>query len=965
MEVTHQQFVARAASELPAQLQDQANRWLERVDVSALADRFSDDAIAILLRVVACSEFAANTAAKEWSWLLQHARAMQERPDSSELEAFTEQVAASDESPEAIKRHLRQFRNRYFLQVLWREIATIASLSETLTALSDLAEQLLEAAARYAERQMSARFGVVRDDNGDPVSIVVLGMGKLGGRELNFSSDIDLIFLYPGGTESDGDRKLSATEYFTRLSQRIVALLDEVTGDGFVFRVDTRLRPFGDSGPPVASFTGLESYLLQHGRGWERYAYLKARIVGPAPPAAVAEDLYRNLITPFVYRRYLDFGVFESLRDMHALIAAEVQRKDLANNIKLGPGGIREIEFITQSLQLVRGGSRPDLQERELQRALPKLVGRGGMQGRDVQELLDAYAFLRRLENFIQAMRDQQTHELPTDEVDQARLSVAMRFPDWSALCAELDTHRRNVANQFATIAFRDHKPDSHVRRDGRFAELWKRSASPAEWTQELLHQEVNDAQELAKIIFGFRNATATQQIDATARRRLRRFMANLTVMLKDTDEPRLALTRTLTIVETVLRRSAYLALLNENEQAMLRLVNLCERSATIADQIARYPMLLDELLDPRIYTAKISKRTLNADLQQRLLHCPAADSEQQMELLGQYQRASQFRIAVADLNGSLPVMRVSDSLTELAEIVLDRALQVAWRDMTEKHGVPRYLLDGVTCEAGFGIVGYGKLGGLEFSYGSDLDLVFLHDSQGAAETTDGTRPLPNTMFFTRLVRRLTHFLTTQTGSGMLYEVDTRLRPDGQSGLLVTSVDAFERYQDENAWTWEHQALLRARPVAGNTRIADEFARIRNETLTTRVRRESLHSDVLSMRHRMRAELDKTDEQQFDLKQGNGGIGDIEFIVQYLVLANAASHPSVVHFSDNIRQLDALAATARLDADIARSLQDIYRSYRSRLHQLLLDDRPAMVSQTEFSSERDTVRQIWSQQFGS
>ncbi|MCH7820594.1 MAG: bifunctional [glutamate--ammonia ligase]-adenylyl-L-tyrosine phosphorylase/[glutamate--ammonia-ligase] adenylyltransferase [Proteobacteria bacterium] len=964
MEVTLNPTSLAAISELPENLQSIVLRWFERHNAVYKGREIPQDMIAPLSRVVACSDFAARTALKEWPWLEEHRLALQEQPESSTLNEFARMIAASDQSIDVVKQQLRRFRDRYLLQVVWREVEGDASLHETLVALSALADRLLDGAAGYAQRLIHDRYGAVCDEDGEPVPIVILGMGKLGGNELNFSSDIDLIFLYSAGKESDGRRKLSAQEYFTRLSRYIVALLDEVTSDGFVFRVDTRLRPFGDSGPPVVSFAALESYLLQHGRSWERYAYIKARIVGPAPPTSIANELNENLIAPFVYRRYLDYGVFESLRDMQALIAAEVSRREVADNIKLGPGGIREIEFIVQSLQLVRGGSRRDLQGRELQAVLPRLVGSHGMSDTDAGALLDAYKFLRRIENFIQAIRDQQTHELPGDEIDRARLCLAMRYADWDSLLRTLDSHRRNVTRQFEKITFRGNDDAVVDRLKKQFSDLWGKAASAAEWADVLDKEGFPDASDLAMSLTGFADMRATQQIDVPSRQRLRKFIPELLTLLKDSTEPLLALRRTLAIVEKVVRRSAYIALLNENSHAMKRLVSLCERSGYAAGQIARYPVLLDELLDPRIYSARITRENLDVELQQRMDSSRADDREAQMEILGQFQRASQFRIALADLYGSLPIMRVSDCLTDLAEAVLNHALGVVWEDMTKMHGVPKYVVNGDVCTAGFGIIAYGKLGGLELSYGSDLDLVFLHNSHGDKQRTNGKKRLDNSMFFTRLVRRLVHLLTAQTGSGLLYEVDTRLRPDGQSGLLVTSVDAYERYQVENAWTWEHQAMLRARPVAGSDVIAREFERIRADTLIDRVHHDRLRDDVISMRRRMRGKLDKSDAQHFDLKQGIGGIGDIEFIVQYLVLTNARAHRSVIQYSDNMRQMDSLAAAGCISPDLALRLQYTYRKFRLRLHHLSLDDRPSIVGNDEFEAEREFISQVWDDTFG-
>jgi glutamate-ammonia-ligase adenylyltransferase len=784
-------------------------------------------------------------------------------------------------------------------------------------------------------------------------------MGKLGGSELNFSSDVDLIFLYPEGTDSDGDKSLSAQEYFTRVSRHIIALLDETTANGFAFRIDTRLRPFGDSGPPVTSFAALESYLVQHGRDWERYAYVKARAIGPAVPEHVAAELMNELVTPFVYRRYLDFGVFESLREMHGMIAAEVRKREMADNVKLGPGGIREIEFIVQSLQLVRGGSRTELQDSRLLHVLPRLIGRHGLSAASGEALRSAYYFLRRLENFIQGIRDRQTHDLPADNADRARLCLAMGFPNWNELVAALDAHRGNVTREFEAIAFRER--DADERPGQQLSELWENAESLDTWRAALRQLEFAHADLIASKITTFAAAPGTRQADKVSRGRLQTFMPELLRRIQGAEDPVTALDRVLALVEKILRRSAYLALLNENPAVLKRLVELCERSAYIADQIARYPILLDELLDPSVHSSPLTLDELDAELGERLAACPVGDIEARMAALGQFQRANQFRVAVADFAGTLPVMKVSDSLTWLAEAVLKHTLQTTWRDLVERHGEPEYVIDGERRRAGFAIIAYGKLGGLEMSYGSDLDLVFLHDSTGGDRNTCGPKPLDNTVFFTRLVRRLSHFLTAQTGSGMLYEVDTRLRPDGQSGVMVSSVEAFERYQEENAWTWEHQALLRARPVAGSERIAAQFVRIRADTLSKRVRHDRLKSDVIEMRQRMRQKLDKSDSEYFDLKQGRGGIGDIEFIVQYLVLSNAADASSVYFYSDNIRQLDALAAAGFLDAGAAERLQQIYKRYRLRLHHLALDDRTALVSDDEFTVERGFVEDLWKQ----
>ena len=964
MTATENMAVQETIAKLPAELQEVVSKWADRLYEQNSELPGQEHHLHVLLHLVATSDFAARVLLRDWEWF--HA-AMQSGEFSRPLHEaaianfgnFADDLKSSGADADVIKSRLREFRNRALIHVLWRTTEGTGNLQESLASLSQLADGLIGAAVACSGHLLSPRFGQARNEMGREIALVVLAMGKLGGRELNFSSDVDLIFLYREEGETDGPRILSAHEYFTRRTRLIVTLLDEVTADGFVYRVDTRLRPFGESGPPVTSFASLESYLTQHGRGWERYAYIKARVVSPASDQTTIRELMGDIIEPFVYRRYLDYGVFESLRDMKALISTEVQKRELAANIKLGPGGIREIEFIAQSLQLVRGGGDPQLQSPELQKVLPALAGGKGLATSTVNELLDAYKVLRRLENALQAIHDRQTHDVPREAVDQLRLVLALHYDSWQALLDELDAQRLKVSRHFDDLLFR--AGDKALQPDlvRALTISWETSASPEQWQLVLQENEYREADLLAETIAGFATASLQHQIDATAKRRLGRFMPLLILQLQDRQLPNLILERILRVISQIVRRSAYVSLLIENPAALGRLIGLCENSAYLAQEIARYPLLLDELLDPRLHSAAITAADMREDLDQRVKSIDAGDSERQVEILGQFQRASLFRIAVADHSGNLPIMKVSDRLTELAEIVLNRALDIAWADLVKKHGEPKFSAADGERKAGFGVIAYGKFGGMELSYGSDLDLVFLHDSSGPKQETDGDNPLDNSMFFGRLVRRLTHFLTAQTVSGALYDVDTRLRPSGRSGLLVSTVEGFERYQEDNAWTWEHQALLRSRPVAGSAVIAREFERIRSETLRHRVHRDQLLEDVTSMRAKMRRQLDKGTAQQFDLKQGTGGIGDIEFLVQYLVLKNAREHPAVIHYPDNIRQLGTLAAAGCLaESDVVR-LQEIYKTFRLCLHRLALDEQPPLVCSEEFPQERDFVVQLW------
>ena len=944
--------VRAAIDGLPGPLRAFVSLWFERFsgEQPEAAARFlaAAESRPDLWRLVAASEFAAKSLLREWPWF--HDQVLSEAGDDNV--AIT---LAGDAGDDDARRELRRVRNRKLLRILWQELSGETGVDESLRSLSDLADALVRTAVQHAQRRLGERFGRPRDETGRERSLLVLAMGKLGGRELNFSSDIDLIFLYSGDGETDGPRQLSAQEYFARLSRQIVGLLDDVTADGFAYRVDTRLRPFGDSGPPVVSFGALESYLLRHGRDWERYAYIKARVIDTGAPGDTVRELLTDIIEPFVYRRYLDYGVFEALREMKSLISAEARRRQLADNLKLGPGGIREIEFIVQSLQLVRGGGDRKLRCPGLKPALERLVRTRSLRAEAAVVLEDAYRFLRRMENFVQALHDQQEHDVPTDPPDQARLALAMGYPAWPALSRDLDEHRRKVERQFAAIAFRGN--DEPARPD--VAALWHAGATAEEWLPVLEAEGQKEAGEIAGRLVEFRQSGEVRQIGKTGGERLGRLVPGLLLALKDREHPALVAERVLSILRQILRRSAYVALLNENPLVLERLLGLCDRSAWLTGEIARHPLLLDELLDLRLHTAALTREEMQEERDRRLEGLADSGSERQVEMLCQYQRALLFRIAVADISGTLPIMKVSDRLTELAEIVVESALAIAWDDLVVRHGKPRCSVNGRRREAGFGVVAYGKFGGMELSYSSDLDLVFLHDSTGADEQTDGEKPLDNNVFFARLVRRVVHFLTARTPAGFLYQVDTRLRPSGRSGLLVTSLEGFERYQEENAWTWEHQALLRSRPVAGSARVCREFERIRGETLNSRVRRDRLREDVIGMRAKMREQLDRSSGERFDLKQGAGGIGDIEFLVQYLVLANAREHPAVIHYSDNIRQLGVLGAAGCLpEADVSR-LQQVYRDYRLRLHHLALDEKPPEVGDDEFVDERRFVTEAW------
>ena len=912
-----------------------------------------------LARVIACSEFVGNGLSADpqaLEWLDRH-----DDPDSAAAANAQSERDAAAANLQTAQTLLRTWRRREMMRIAWRAITGRASVIATLAAVSDLADGVIRAAAAAASGHLEGVFGRPCDAAHAPVPMIVVGMGKLGGRELNFSSDVDLVLLYAEQGETAGPRVIDNQEYFQRLGREFIRLLDERTAEGFVFRVDMRLRPFGDSGPLVVSLAGLEEYLQNHGRDWERYAWVKARaIVGESAYAAT----YRDCVRPFVYRRYLDFGVFESLREMKALIAREVARRDREEDLKLGTGGIREIEFIAQSFQLVRGGSDPRLQSAALLEVLPALAGTKLLPPAAVAELREAYLGLRHAENALQMMRDEQTHVLPRSEIDRERLALHLGCGDWAATIALVDRARRAAAAQFDALVFaraRAQRADA----DAGFASFAFDAPNIGE---ELAARRFPAAAiaAVAPVLDTYRGSAAYRKLDEAARRRLHVILGRLIEAAAGREQPAILIARVLRIVEAIGSRSSYLALLNEQPQALARLVDVCAISGFLAQQVADFPLLLDELIDPKVFEQLPSRAGFAQELAARTLHLPADDPEREVEGLRQFQKASIFSVALADLTGRLPLMKVSDRLTDIAELIVRRCMDLAWQQLTALHGAP-YCGESESelRPAAIAVVGYGKLGGLELGYGSDLDLVFLHTSSGEIQLTRGAKPVDNGVFFLRLGQRIVHLLTMHSAAGRLYEVDMRLRPNGKGGFLMTGIDAFERYQMKEAWTWEHQALLRARAVAGDDALCARFETVRRRVLIEAVRRESLRADVAEMRARMRRELSLAGSGQFDIKQDAGGIADIEFLVQYWVLAAAARFPDLLAYTDNIRELEALARCGVVAEATAARLMDAYRGYRAVLHRLSLEGADArVVDAAMFAAEREWIGSIWRGTFG-
>ncbi|MEZ5502781.1 MAG: bifunctional [glutamate--ammonia ligase]-adenylyl-L-tyrosine phosphorylase/[glutamate--ammonia-ligase] adenylyltransferase [Halioglobus sp.] len=907
-----------------------------------------------LPRVLACSPFVADLLRRQPGLLLEalsSGELQRTLPEAAFRDGLHSLLAADDAELLPV---LRRFRARHMLRIVWRDFCRLADTLETVRDTSLLAEAAIAAAVRYAEADLQRRFGVPRGSHsGAAQRLIVLAMGKLGARELNVSSDIDLIFAYPEAGQTDGEaQSIGTEEFFTRVGQAVINALGQLTPDGFVFRVDMRLRPYGESGALVHNFAALEEYYQNQGRDWERYALIKARPVTGDPQRA--QELMATL-RPFVYRRYVDFGVIESLRGMKQMINTEVRRRGLQDNVKLGHGGIREVEFIAQCFQLIRGGRDLGLQQRELLGVLAECVELGCLPATAAAELRAAYLFLRDSEHGIQGYQDRQTQDLPRAALPRAALATVMGYDCWETYLAALQQHRQIVAGHFRDLIAAPDEDEPATAEEG-----------PPLWGEGLCEESLTALgyrlpQETLKALQGLQQSPRVQTLQAQGRERLHQFMPHLLRACAEVGDPDLAVQRVLPLVAAVVRRSAYLVLLLENLPALAELAALCGGSPWISEQLAHNPVLLDELLDrASLYTAP-DKDLLRNELRQQVARLAVDDLEAQMDALRYFKASHVLRVAASELVGRLPVMQVSDKLTWIAEVILEQVLAVAWADLTSKYGQPERAGGG----PGFVVFGYGKLGGIELGYSSDLDLVFVYDAV-AGGATDGERSIDNAVFYTRLGQRMIHILEARMAMGQLYEVDMRLRPSGQSGMLVTTVQGFRSYQQDAAWTWEHQALVRARLVAGDPEVGAAVNAVREQILRQSRDAADLGREVCAMREKMRKHLlpgERLEEGEFHLKQGAGGIVDIEFMVQYAVLAWSHRVPELARWSDNVRILETLGREGLFERQECEALTQAYLAYRSAAHQLSLQQQPGVVPAGSFVAERAAVTAKWRQLF--
>lgn len=890
--------MTHAMKALPRELADTLQQRVERLQRACLDGgvKFHDDAGVDerLRKVLLASDFALAILLSDIQLLGDGLIALvnDPRPASargSELDGDHDDVG--------MKRALRCFRKRESLRLIWRDVNGLDDVEATLHGSSVLAEVCLERALEHARQQVARRHGVVHDQNGNAQRLIVLGLGKLGGGELNFSSDVDLILAYRENGTSDGERPLDADAWFARLTQQFIALLADITADGYVYRVDLRLRPFGTAGRVALSFAAMEQYYQREGRDWERYAWIKAR---PVAGDRTAGSELLELLRPFVFRRYFDYTAFAGLREMKALIDAEVARKDLAANLKLGPGGIREIEFIVQLVQLIRGGREPALRVRGLLPALAVSEQLGQIPSARARRLREAYLFLRRVENRVQMFRDEQTHDLPDDPIERERIARTLDYADWPSLLAASDHQRAAVTEEFDAVMAAPRR-ERGAADASTWSMLWQRFRSEGVDAAALIEHAIDPPEAAVDALQTLLSSPILRAAAARSRERIDRVLPLLMAAAAQSKAPAACLPRLVELVHAVARRSAYLALLDEQPSALRRLVDVFTRSALLADRIIAHPLLLDELFDEGGDDRPPPLQDLRDGIARQLQTPAASDTELAVEVIQELRLAAQFRIGLALLGDNLNAEQAARDLAGVAAIVLDAVLGLVVRDLSKEHGE----LAGLNLV----ILGYGSLGGDEMGFSSDLDLVFVYDGVASTQESTGQRPLDAQRYLTRLAQRVVHLLTTMTRSGRLYDIDMRLRPDGGKSLLVTQLEAYAAYQRERAWTWEHQALVRARAVVGDDGLSQRFRQLRAEVLSREQDPAVLRAGIVDMRSRWRAERDRSAQNTFDIKQGLGGIVDIEFLLQAVVLEHGRRHPALL-VPSNSAELIAAATQA-------------------------------------------------------
>lgn len=937
--------------QLPQPLKKQAEQWWDEYCSHHTMDpALAEQLAAWLPWVAAISEFVAATALRYGERLVDRAYQRQPGDYASALEEELNNVSSEAEAMAVVRR----FRHCELARLAIQDLLGELSVPDFLVANSALADAIIEQSCQWLTAMYEPRWGRALTEDGQPMPLVVIAMGKLGGQELNFSSDIDLIFCYQAEGETQGGRQaLEHSVYFIRLGQALIKMLGQCTVDGQAFRVDMRLRPFGQSGPMAVSFSALEAYYQEQGRNWERYAMVKARYLNA--PAAVCAELFQ-MLRPFVFRRYLDYSAIEALRKMKLLINQEARRQGVRENIKLGQGGIREVEFIAQAFQLIRGGRDIDLQTRSVLKALHVCEKLGLLSNSAVSDLHRAYLTLRKVEHVLQQIRDQQTQTLPQDDVDRLRLAEACGYESYQSLADYLEQQMELVHQQFLLVVGVESAVEDET--DSELAILWQDLLEETTAIDVLTEAGAEEPELWWREIQQFRQETRKRVSGERGRELLARLFPRVLELSLQQSSTVTLLKRLLSIINKIASRTAYLDLLTTNPGALQQLVLLCEASSWIGHQIERYPHLLDELIDPQQLYDLPPLTSYRAQVADFLARIPQDDLEAQMEALRQVKQSFQLKVAAADISAGLQLMKVSDHLTYLAEAITEQVVCMAWHQLTERHGAPpgRDIHN-----TGFAVLAYGKLGGIELGYGSDLDLVCVCDDIPDIQT-NGPKPLDAQQFYLRLAQRVLHLFTTRTLSGVLYDVDMRLRPSGNSGLMVIQLSTYDDYLSETAWTWELQALVRARMVFGHDTLQRRFTDIRHRHLVKQRDKAELIKDICAMREKMRDHLWQKYAEGRDIKQMPGGMTDIEFITQGLVLMYAHSHPELTRFTDNIRVLELAEQAGCVSEEERSTLIEAYKTYRRENHRLALAERGG-VSEKTFTAETTTVLAVWRRLF--
>ena len=939
----------RSTTEHHPLLDDNRAQWQALRDhLSRL--QFDDAAVQKLERLAIASQYALQHLQHNPAWIAE----LLEQTDFSLDSEIMHLEAGTRIDLDQVKAALRRYRHRKMVHIIYLDVVEQVPVERSLVMLSDLADQIISTALDACYQQLALMHGHPLHEDGEAMQLNVIAMGKLGGRELNFSSDIDLICCFASDGELSGFGQLSHQEFFTRVVKLLTQVLSDSTADGFAYRVDLRLRPWGDSGPVVLNHSAFEHYYQLHGREWEQYAMVKARVISGS------ERERRHLaaiIKPFVYRKYHDYRVFEGLAGLKDRIDDQARARGMRVNIKLGQGGIREIEFFVQAFQILKGGRNHRLQSPSILASIDALETAAIVDHADLLGLRKAYLFLRRLENRIQMFNDQQTHDLPTNPGQQARIASQLGYDSWQELTLELQQHRDRVDHCFTELFKRDDKPKSAVVIDNSFAES---DDEDRRWPF-IDETGLDDADEINHGLNQFLRSKAWSFMSARAKQRFNNMLPGLIETLRSRPQPGALFAAFMRLFSSIAGRSVYFELLYQNPALLERLSLLFAQSAWIADEVARYPMLLENLIQ-----SGGGGRFDRDQLQQRLhnqLRNVEGDTELELDTLRLFKREQTLVIASAELAQEIDSRQVGHYLSDLAEVILDSVYRLACKALESQHGKPRYTVDGETREAEFAVIGYGKLGGRELHYQSDLDVIFLHNSRGENQVTDSDKPIENSLYFARLAQKLISLTSVLTASGKLYEIDSRLRPEGSSGLLVSTAQAFLKYQLENAWTWEHQALVRARWVAGSAALETEFRAMRDQVLRLPRDHSQLATDILEMRDRIYRAKRPPEGARRNLKHSRGGMVDIEFMVQYWVLAQANSIGSDCLYSDNIALLGELFRQDLITRSQSK-LVDTYQTYHRLLHESVLQNESAEIDADLIADEVDLVTRCWNECFG-